>query len=80
MRTLLQLAREPRACGCFIVDDQRPESLHDGILIVTRHRELLNEIAQTDHREFKQGLLKDEKLLDSLLGRLRGKAVQELRG
>ena len=44
------------------------------------HRELLNEIAHTDHREFKQGLLKDEKLLDSVLGRLRGNAAQELRG
>lgn len=44
------------------------------------HRELLNEIAHTDHREFKQGLLKDEKLLDSLVCRLRGTAVQELRG
>jgi hypothetical protein len=44
------------------------------------HRELLNEIAHTDHREFKQGLIKDEKLLDSLMCRLRGTAVQELRG
>jgi hypothetical protein len=39
------------------------------------HRELLNEIAHTEHREFKQGLLKDEKLLVSLIGRLRGTAV-----
>jgi hypothetical protein len=39
------------------------------------HRELLNEIAHTDNREFKQGLRKDEKLLDSLIGRLRGTAV-----
>lgn len=45
-----------------------------------RHRELLNEIAHTEHREFKQGLLKDEKLLDSLVCRLRGTAAQELRG
>ena len=45
-----------------------------------RHRELLNEIAHTDHREFKQGLLKDEKLLDSLVCRLQGTAVQEFRG
>lgn len=44
------------------------------------HRELLNEIAHTDHREFKHGLLKDEKLLDSLVCRLRGTSVQELRG
>lgn len=45
-----------------------------------RHRELLNEIAHTDRREFKQGLLKDEKLLDSLVCRLRGTAEKELRG
>lgn len=32
-----------------------------------RHRELLKEIAHTDHREFKQGLRKNEKRLDSLL-------------
>jgi hypothetical protein len=44
------------------------------------HHELLNEIVHTDHREFKQGLLKDEKLLDSLVCRLRETAVQELRG
>jgi hypothetical protein len=40
------------------------------------HRELLNEIAHTDHREFKQGLLEDKKLLESLVGRLQGTAVQ----
>jgi len=45
-----------------------------------RHRELLNEIAHTDHREFRHELQKDEKLLDSLLERLRGTAVTELRG
>jgi hypothetical protein len=39
------------------------------------HRELLNEIAHTDHREFKQGLVKDEKLLESLISRLRGTSV-----
>jgi len=44
------------------------------------HRELLNEIAHTDHRAFKQGLLKDEKLLDSLICRLRETAVSEVRG
>jgi len=42
------------------------------------HRELLKEIAHTDHREFKQGLRKNERLLDSRLSRLRGAAVQEL--
>jgi len=38
----------------------------------------LKEIAHTDHREFKQGLRKNERLLDSLLSRLRGAAVQDL--
>ncbi|HVO60982.1 MAG TPA: hypothetical protein VMT53_08595 [Terriglobales bacterium] len=42
-----------------------------------RHRELLKEIAHTDHHEFKQGLRRNEKLLDSMLSRLRGVAVQE---
>ncbi len=43
-----------------------------------RHRELMNEIAHTDHREFKQELRKDERLLDSLVSRLRGAAVQDV--
>ena len=43
------------------------------------HRELLNEIAHTDSREFKQGLWKNEQLLDSLVSRLRDAAVQEFR-
>jgi len=43
-----------------------------------RHRELVNEIAHTDHRVFKQDLRKDERLLDSLLSRVRGAAAQEL--
>ena len=42
--------------------------------------ELLNEIVHTDSREFKQGLLNDAKLLESLIGRVRGSAVQEFRG
>lgn len=47
--------------------------------ILEQHqREMLNEIAHTDHREFKQGLRQNERLLESLLGRLRGAAVQEL--
>lgn len=48
-------------------------------ILEQRHRELLKEIAHTDHREFKQALRKSEKLLDSMLSRLRGAAVQELR-
>ena len=47
-------------------------------ILEQRHRELLKEITHTDHREFKQGLRKNERLLDSLLSRLRGAAVQDL--
>jgi hypothetical protein len=36
-----------------------------------RHRALLREISHTDHREFKLALLKREKLLDSVVNRLR---------
>jgi hypothetical protein len=43
-----------------------------------RHQELVNEIAHTDHREFKKELRKDEGMLDSLLSRVRGAATQEL--
>lgn len=43
------------------------------------HRELLKEIAHADHHEFKQGLRKNEKLLDSMVSRLRRAAGQELR-
>jgi len=48
-------------------------------ILEQRHQELLKEISHTDHREFKQALRKKEKLLDSMLSRLRGAAVQELR-
>lgn len=40
-----------------------------------RQRELLNEIAHTDRREFRQELRRNEELLESLLDRLRGAAV-----
>ena len=45
---------------------------HDLLLNILEqhHRELLNEIAHTDRREFKQGLRTDEKLLESLISRL----------
>lgn len=43
-----------------------------------RHEELVNEIVHTDHREFKQELRKDERLLNSLLTRVREAATQEL--
>ena len=47
-------------------------------IIDRRYQELLNEIVHTDNREFKQELRKDEKLLDSLLSRVRAVAVQEI--
>lgn len=43
-----------------------------------RHEELVNEIVHTDHREFKLELRKDERLLNSLLSRVRKAATQEL--
>ena len=49
-------------------------------ILEQRHQELLIEIAHTDSREFKQGLRINEKLLDSLVCRLRGTAVPESRG
>ena len=42
-----------------------------------RQRELLNEIAHTDHREFKAGLIRNEQIVDSLMSRLRSTSVQE---
>lgn len=44
------------------------------------HRELLREIAHTDHREFRQGLLRDEKLLAALLDRVRASSLLETHG
>jgi hypothetical protein len=40
-------------------------------ILEQRHRELLNEIWHTDHREFKELLKKQERMLDALLYRLR---------
>lgn len=58
-----------------ISDEERDLLLN---VLEQHHRELLNEIAHTDSREFKQGLRRDEKLLDALVARLRATAVQEL--
>jgi hypothetical protein len=44
-------------------------------ILEQRHRELLKEISHTDHREFKQTLRKNEKLLESILSHLRGVSV-----
>jgi len=48
-------------------------------ILEQRHRELLKEISHTDHHEFKQVLRRNEKLLESVLSRLRGAAVREIR-
>lgn len=48
-------------------------------ILEQRHQELIREIAHTDHREFKQGLRKNEKLLEAMVGHLRDAAVQDLR-
>lgn len=49
-------------------------------ILEQRYRALLKEIDHTDHREFKELLRRDEKLLDSLVCRLRGTAVRQVRG
>ena len=47
-------------------------------ILEQRHRELLKEISHTAHRDFKQGLRKNEQLLEAMISRLREKP-QELR-
>lgn len=46
-------------------------------ILEQRHQELLKEIWHTDHREFKELLRRHEKLLESMLSRLR-REVQEV--
>jgi hypothetical protein len=45
-------------------------------ILEQRHLELQKEISHTDHREFKQVLRKNEKLIESMLNRLRASAVR----
>jgi hypothetical protein len=45
-------------------------------ILEQRHLELQKEIPHTDHREFKQVLRKNEKLIESMLNRLRTSAVR----
>jgi hypothetical protein len=47
-------------------------------ILEQRHRELLKEISHTDHHEFRQALRKNERLLDSMLSRLRVAPVPAL--
>lgn len=44
-------------------------------ILEQRDQELSGEIAHTDHREFKEGLRRDKKFLESLVYRLRETAV-----
>lgn len=61
----------------LILSDEEQEFLSN--ILEERHRELLEEIAHTDRREFKEGLRRTEKLLESLVVRLKGTAVQGFR-
>lgn len=62
----------------FTLTSQEHELL---LRILEQHYQgLLKEIWHTDHREFKHALREDEKLLESLLNRLRETVVQETRG
>jgi len=44
-------------------------------ILEQRYLELQKEISHTDHREFKQTLRKNEKLIESMLNRLRAGAA-----
>lgn len=46
-------------------------------ILEQHHQGLLKEIWHTDHREFRLALREDEKLLDSLVNRLRGVLVEQ---
>lgn len=61
----------------LILSDEEQEFL--STVLEQCHRELLEEIAHTDRRQFKEGLRRNEKLLESLVDRLRGAAVQSSR-
>ncbi len=45
-------------------------------ILEQRHREMLTEISHTHHQEFKATVRRNEKVLESLLNRLRGAAVE----
>ncbi len=46
-------------------------------ILERRHREMQKEISHTDHHEFKMVLRRNEKLLESVLNRLREAPVHE---
>lgn len=47
-------------------------------ILEQRHRELMKDIWHTDHREYKELLRRHEKLLDSILSRLRMHPLPEV--
>lgn len=49
-------------------------------ILEQHHRELQKKISHTDHHDLKLGLRRNEKLLESILSRLRGAPIQEVRG
>jgi hypothetical protein len=49
-------------------------------ILERRYREIQKEISHTDHHKFKLALRNNEKLLESVLSRLRATPVQELHG
>jgi hypothetical protein len=49
-------------------------------ILEQRHQEILKEIWHTHHREFKASLRRNEKLLESVLDRLREVPVQQVVG
>jgi hypothetical protein len=53
----------------LILSAQEQRLLED--ILEERHLALQREIARTDHREFKQALRNNEKLIESMLSRLR---------
>lgn len=62
----------------LILSDQEQDFLLN--ILQQCHRELLEEIAHTDRREFKEGLRRNEKLLESLMSRCQVAPVQGRRG
>lgn len=48
-------------------------------ILEQRHRELMKDIWHTDHREFKELLRRQEKVITALLSRLRTAPVPEIR-
>lgn len=74
-----QMRRVCRGGMIELISTTEEQELLLGIL-EQRHRELQKEISHTDHHEFKLALRKKEKLLESVLSRLRGAPIQELRG